>query len=426
MLWLKGNRDWLFVLLSIIIQIPLAVLLGHYYDERVSMASGYLVSSGLNPYTQFNFAGVFSHPSLAGIIPGNGYPPPWPLLLGVIFRLSYDITLNVYFYNFAIKIPIILGNIGLAYLVKHIIIKAQANSKWARNAWLFILFNPFILLTSTAWGGFDTLVALLCCASLYFSYIGKPKTSAFLLALGITLKPIALPLAGLPLLVSRPARSRRNIQYLLVFFSVFLVCFFGPFYVFGWSFPLGPDEWNAHFIMAGGMSPYNLIELFQAPVLPSRFELLGFLWAPALILGYYFAYRNRSKSINALAQNAVGILLIFFLTRSWLSEPNINLVLPFLLMAVEPGRRSWRTFHFAWAIPLLFMFFNFSFPQLFFLPFPTVLDSLTAFDQQVGSLRFVTRFIIAILWQIFAWNLVVKIFPRSKENNITPVNQRLT
>lgn len=416
MSWMKGNREWLIVLLSLIVQTPLAIFLGHYYDERVFMATGYLVSSGLNPYVPFNFAGIFSHPLLTGAIPSIGYPPPWPLLLGAIFRLSYSLVPNLFLYNFAIKIPIILGNIGLAYIVRRLLLKTQTNQNKAQTAWLFILFNPFILLTSTAWGDIDTIVALLCCASLYFLYADKIKMSALSMALGVALKPIALPLIGLPMLFSSPKHRRKNVQYLLIFTLAFLAFYFAPFYLFSWNIPLAPSEWNAQFRMAGGMTPFNITELFQASSsLPSGLEFLGFLWVPALIAGYYVVYRNRPKSINDFARKAVGLMLIFFLTRSWLSEPNINVLLPFMLLAIEPGKKSFRNFHFAWIIPLIFMFANVSFPQLFFLPFPSVLSSLATLDQQIGTVRLAARFLIAVVWQMFAWNLVVKMLRRNED-----------
>jgi hypothetical protein len=417
MSWLKGNREWLIVLVSLVVQTPLAIFLGHYYDERVFMATGYLVSSGLNPYVPFNFAGVFSHPLLTGVIPSIGYPPPWSLLLGVIFRLSYNIIPNLFLYNFAIKIPVIIGNISLAYMVRYMLLKAHGSPKKARTAWLFILFNPFILLTSSAWGNFDTVVAFFCIASLYFLNVGKIKESSFFMAVGVALKPIAIPLVGLPLLFYSPNQRRKNVQYLLIFSLIFLACFFVPLYLFGWNIPLGTNEWNIpQFKMAGGMSPFNIIELFQvSPLLPSELALLGYLWVPALMVGYYLVFRNRPKSINGLARKAVGITLVFFLARSWLSEPNINLILPLMLLTVAPYKKSFCNFHFAWIIPLAFMFLNFSFPQLFFLPFPSVLSSLASFDQQFGTVRLIARFLIAIAWQILSWNVVVKMLVRSED-----------
>ena len=151
------NRDFTIVLLSVLVQIPLAIFLGHYYDERSFMDTGYLVSAGLNPY-QTHLITVFS-PYIVGVNPITGDPPLWPLLLGLIYRLTYNITPDIFLYNFAIKIPVIASNIGLAYITKKILQTQGASERKIRFAWLFLLFNPFVLLTSTAWGQFDTLIS---------------------------------------------------------------------------------------------------------------------------------------------------------------------------------------------------------------------------------------------------------------------------
>lgn len=158
---LQVNREILIVLTSFLVQLPLAVFLGHYYDQTTFMDTGYLVSSGLNPY-QPHLIGVFPNPLLNGNNLIIGYPPPWPLLLGLIYRLSFNIIPNLFLYNFAIKVPVIASNIGLAYIVKSVMQKLNAPPKKVKAAWLFLLFNPFILLTTSAWGQFDTLIALLC------------------------------------------------------------------------------------------------------------------------------------------------------------------------------------------------------------------------------------------------------------------------
>ncbi|MGE5533662.1 MAG: hypothetical protein ACM3UN_04870, partial [Bacillota bacterium] len=147
LLSLKLHLDIVAVVLSILIQIPLAVLLGHYYDERSFIDTGYLVSNGLNPYIPHSIT-VFSNPNLIGINPIIGYPPLWPLLLGAIYRLSYDIIPNIFLYNFAIKIPVIASNIALAYLTKVIMQNLNMPPKKIQFAWLFLLFNPFTLLTT--------------------------------------------------------------------------------------------------------------------------------------------------------------------------------------------------------------------------------------------------------------------------------------
>jgi hypothetical protein len=84
------ERDELALLLSLMIQIPLAVFLGHFYDMRISMGTGYLVVEGLNPYEQHYLGGIFNHEIFQGITPGIGYPPPWAIILGLIYLLSYS------------------------------------------------------------------------------------------------------------------------------------------------------------------------------------------------------------------------------------------------------------------------------------------------------------------------------------------------
>lgn len=145
------TREILIVALSVLVQLPLAIFLGHYYDQRSFLDTGYLVSAGLNPYQQ-HFITVFSNPDMVGVNPIIGYPPLWPLLLGAIYRLTYNLTPNLFLYNFATKIPVIASNIALAYVTRKVMQQTGASPKRIRFAWLFLLFNPFTLLTTTAWG----------------------------------------------------------------------------------------------------------------------------------------------------------------------------------------------------------------------------------------------------------------------------------
>ena len=174
------RSDLLPVLLSVAVQIPLAIFLGHAYDQTSFLDTGYLVGTGLNPYLQYSI-NVFS-PHILGVNPIMGDPPLWPLLLGAIYRLTYSVTPNIFLYNFATKVPIIASNIILAFTVRSILRKQGASEKRVKFAWFFLLFNPFVLLTSVAWGQFDTLIALLCVVSLYLLSRGMVKVSAVTLA----------------------------------------------------------------------------------------------------------------------------------------------------------------------------------------------------------------------------------------------------
>ena len=414
---LKLHSDIVAVILSVLVQIPLAVFLGHYYDERSFIDTGYLVSSGLNPYIQ-QVITVFSHPALVGVNPIIGYPPLWPLLLGSIYRLTYNLTPNIFLYNFAIKIPVIASNIALAYAIKTIMQRLNIPPKRVQFAWLFLLFNPFTLLTTAAWGEFDTLIALLCVASLYFLSKGKIIKSSILLSLSIVLKPISLPLIGLPLLFSTPNNRRKNLLYILISTVVVVALWFLLFNLLSWKVPSSPSQITSYFKMADSMTLFSLVEVIQnTALLPTGLGFLGYLWIPALLIGYYLVYRNPPKSMPELAEKAVVLLLIFFLTRTWLSEPNINLIISLTLLSLVSKDLNFRNFAFLWVIPLVFMFFNTSLQQLFFLVSPSIISDLAQLDQSIRIWRLIAKFIVVLVWQFFAWRLVIKLLNRKSNGN---------
>jgi hypothetical protein len=395
------SSDFLLVILCVLIQLPLAIFLGHYYDQRIFLDTGYLVSAGLNPYQPHQIT-VFSNPDLIGTNPIIGYPPPWPLLLGFIYRLTYNITPNLFLYNFASKIPIIIANIALAYATRAVMQNLKMPPNKIRFAWLFLLFNPFTLLTTTAWGEYDTLIALLCLASIYLLSKGIQKRGTLLLSLSVVLKPISLPLIGLPL-ASQNRSPKKIAVNLSIIAAVIVSLWFLPLYLLDWIVHIAPDLVTPYFKMAGGITLFNIVELFQpTETLPVGFEFLGYLWIVALLVGYFFVYRHPPKTTEGLVEAAVGLLLLFFLTRSWLSEPNLNLLFPLMLILFGFGKISKKTIHLLWIIPFGFLFLNYAAPQLFFLVDPAVTSQIAAFNLQWGIWRVLARFGLTVLWFMFA------------------------
>ena len=423
MVTLKFNREILIVLLSIAVQIPLAVFLGHAYDETSFMDTGYLVSAGLNPYLP-HFITVFS-PRLVGVSLIIGDPPLWSLLLGAIYSISFNILPNIFLYNFAIKLPVIASNIGLAYIAKYILRQQGAPERKVKFVWLFLLFNPFVLLTTAAWGQFDNLIALLCVASLYFLSKGMVKKSAGLISLSVVLKPISFPLLGLPLVFFSKKNWLKTLQYILISVAVIVTLWILPFYFLGWETPFSSSQVTSYFTRAGGMTPFDLIEVFQNKVtLPAGLEFLGYIWIPALLLGYYLVYRDPPKALKEVTQKAIGIMLIFFLTYSWLSEPYINIVIVLALLALPLAEINFRNFHFLWIITLVFMVFTTNFFQLFYLVSPqSLVSAALQIENKIRSWRLIARFLIVVFWQLFAWILAVKIL-LSKEfkQRISPLD----
>ncbi len=384
-------------------QVTLGIFLGHYYDQRSFLDTGYLVAIGQNPYITHNITVFPQNPLLSGANPIIGYPPLWPLLLGAIYQATYALNQNLFLYNFATKIPIIVANIALAYATKTFLEHLNADKKIVEFSFLFLLFNPFTLLTTAAWGEYDTVIALLCILALYFLSVGKTKTSSILLAFSAVLKPISLPLLALPLLFTKGNNRRKNILYLSIMAITVVALWFFPFYLLNWVPPDSPTLATSYFRMAGGMTLFNSVEIFTGTTnLPSFLDFLGYLWIPAVLIGYYAVYRNPPKNLTQLAEKATALLLIFFLTRTWLSEPNLNLIIAFLLITMACGKISKTTFHLSWIIALFFMFLNLAVPQLFFLVDPHIISSLTLCDAQFVTARLAARLAVTVLWYFVA------------------------
>lgn len=413
--------------LSIILQIGLGLLFGHVYDMRIFMATGYLVGTGQNPYIAQDLSNVFNNPIFQGITT-IGYLPPWALVLGVIYRCVYAVFHNLVVYNLAIKIPVIAANIGLAYLVVDVLKKLGVDSKVSRRAWVFLLLNPFLLYFGSAWGQFDALVACLSLGSIILLYDGRYNWSAVLLALAISFKPIALPLLPVVLIFLDGKSRWQAVRYLGLFIlSVLLFCI-APFILFHWDPSPIIKGWNAHFMVGGGMSFMTFFELLKdAYQLPGLWWLLGLAWIPALGVGIYvlistqkLAQKSTQELANKLDERdltnlitmSTALIFIFFLTRAWLSEPNVTLLIPFVVILTSIGALPSLTLTAVWTLPLAFTIFNTSPPQLLFLNFPEAMVNYLRLSDQFRFARLIIRTILVIPWQIAGWWMVVACFKK--------------
>jgi hypothetical protein len=249
------------------------------------------------------------------------------------------------------------------------------------------------------------------------------KKNAVLLSLSVVLKPISFPLLGLPLFFSAKKDWPKILQYIVISVAIIVILWILPFYLFGWTLPSSSNKLTSYFTRAGGLSPFNIMEILQdRATLPSGLDFLGYIWIPGLLFGYYLVYRDPPKTFNELTQKAIGIMLIFFLTYSWLSEPYLNVVIALALLALPFTKVNFRNFHFLWVIPLIFMFLSTNFFQLFFLVSPQSLVSAgLQVEHNIRNWRLIAQFLIAVVWQVFAWRLVIKMLNRRKNSNSKPL-----
>jgi hypothetical protein len=400
---------------SIFLQAGLAFFFGHAYDMRIFMTTGYLVGTGQDPYVARNLSAVFHDTSFQGITT-LGYPPPWSIMLGLVYLFSYKIYANLILYNLAIKIPIIAANICLACLVARLLNKLGVRKITARKAWIFLLFNPFLLYASSAWGQFDSIVALVSLLALYKLSQGRLAGSALLLALAIALKPIAMPLvpAVFVFLLGRPFRQ------VLLHFSIFFVCaflfFVGPFIILKWDPTPILQNWNAHFVVGGGLSFMTFWELIRNSYqLPRSWWLVGLLWVPALGIAACKLKPAGDGLVNIL-KKSTAMILVFFLFRTWVSEPNLLLVLPMVVILTSVGEVDARALTALWILPLIFSFFNTSIFQLLFPSLPVLMDRLLFFSNEFRTARLVLRTVVVIPWLIAGGWIVLQCFKEDHFN----------
>ncbi|MDD5672989.1 MAG: glycosyltransferase 87 family protein [Chitinivibrionales bacterium] len=409
------------LILSVAIQLVAGFFLGHRYDMSIFMATGYLAGTGQNPYIPQDLSALFHSAYFSGLS-SIGYGPLWPLMLGLVYRCSYALVPNLLVYNCAIKLPIMAANIGLAYLVEHVLDKMGYGSAVARRARIYLFFNPFLLYASSAWGQFDSCVAFFALLALILLDAGKLSYSAILLALAISLKPTALPLLPVFMCFLLSKSWRKTLTYCgILATGLFLFCVF-PFVIFKWDPGIIFKHYNAHFIVGGGMSFMSWYELFKySYTLTGNWQSLGMMWMPALAISILALFPVEHSLVYLLKKSA-AFVLIFFLTRTWLSEPNIILVLSFVLILTLSGNLPPVLLTAVWVLPLIFGFFNTSMAQLLFPGFPGVMEQLLVLSDRFRDVRIVARTIIVVPWLIAGWWIVIaclKRRPYASANNLS-------
>ncbi len=409
---LPATPDRRVLALSIATQLVLGLLFGHSYDTRIFMATGYLVGAGHDPYVARNLSAVFPHVGFS-VITSVGYPPPWPLLLGLIYRGVYAVVPNFLVYNLAIKIPVIVANVGLAYLVAAILRDRGASAAVSARAWTFLLLNPFLLYFGAAWGEIDSIVALLALAALALLYARRRDGSAVLLALAVCVKPTALALLPAAFVYLAGRSLPRAVRYAAVCIGGILLFYVVPFFVFGWSRAPFTTRLNAQFVSRGALSFMTVVRLFRDPLLmQGRWWLLGLLWIPALAVGMV-ALRRGDGGFEDLLAKSVALTMIVFLTRTWLAETNVVLVLPLVLILTSLGALDRRALTAVWVLPLLFTFFNASPLQLLWVAFPGAMAHALSDVARYGHATLIARAAVVVAWQVAGWWIVVACLRRS-------------
>ena len=237
------------------------------------------------------------------------------------------------------KLPVVAATVVLAGLPVAALLRDLGQSPaTARKAYAWLLLNPLVLLTGAAWGQIDVIATCVAFVGLLALRAGRRDSSALLLALAACIKPIALPL--LPAALIHMARRSRlaALRYGLLWLGGIAVFYVLPFFALGWSRAPLEENLNRHFIMAGTMSVTTVARHVRELLilLAGHWWLLGVL-NPALAIAVVLARRS-GEGFDDLLRTALACALVV-LTRTWLAEPNVVLVLPFALVLGGATRR---------------------------------------------------------------------------------------
>jgi hypothetical protein len=416
--WAAGRWTWFatpdrrLLAAGVVLQLVLAALFAHAYDVRVFLGAGYLVGTGHTPYVARDLSSVFHH-AFFNLRTAIGYPPPWPLVLGALYRASYALVPDLHLYAFAAKLPVVAADVALAYLTGAALQNLGAAPETARRAWIALLFNPLVIYAGAVWGQVDALVAVLALAALLLLVARRPVASAALLGLAVCVKPIALPLVLAAVLFAWSRSRRRAVAYAGVFAASVLVFYVLPFQVLGWdASPLRAA--NAQFLMRGALTLSTVVLAVRHPLAePGHWWLVGVIWVPALVLAVVFA--RRGSSAEDLLRNGLALVLVMFLTRTWLAEPNVVLLLPLALVLAGLGRVSGRFFTALWVIALLFTLANASPVAMLWLTWPAEMRTGLAWAARNDGALLVLRAACVVAWQVAGWWLVVVCLRRERE-----------
>jgi hypothetical protein len=184
----------------------------------------------------------------------------------------------------------------------------------------------------------------------------------------------------------------------------------GPFAILEWDPTPILQHWNAQFSVGGGLSFMTFLELVEGSYqLPGLWWLLGMLWVPALGVAA-FILKPDGRGLLTLLKKSTALIMVFFLIRTWLSEPNLILVLPMILILTCLEELDPRLLTAVWVLALIYSIFNTSMFQLLFPSLPVLMDRLLKLSDVLRTARLVIRITVVIPWLMVGSWIVIKCF----------------
>lgn len=389
---------------------------------------------------------AYSYAWLSGILHSGAIPMAY-LPSGLnLYPDSNVLYVPGMLFNSIVKIPFLISDIAIAFLLYKIVEELTNNKGLAEKAALIWFLNPFVIWISAVWGMWDTLPALFSLAAFYFLLKRRISFSAVCLSFGVALKlyPV-LFLVPIGIYIFKSTSLESKFKSTLKFFSVFLVStvlLFLPYLsnitsFFYDSFEVNPSATGTVINqvthpVAFGLTYWSLFQLNNLINLPvtsgfvSIVSLASVGLVAAALLFVYFQTNKMTfqKPTYDLALVMVLPLLALFLSYRIISEQWFIWALPFLVILCVAGCVKGAFYWGASILALIYVVLNCPLP-FFFLPlapwYSNTLLSMVHVVWSIGLIRFV---FLAILGCIFSIVLILMIIKLLKTREYPKIIER--
>lgn len=257
--------------------------------------------------------------------------------LGLIRELF---SISDSFFYFVLKLPSIISDLGLAFLIYKVLEKA-VSKKMAMYGMAFCLFNPVLIFNASIWGAFDGFMTLFLFASIYYLAHKKLILSSIFFGISVLVKPQAIAIGPVFLFWLIYTFNQKTIVNNFLKLSLP-----GILTVFLLSLPFFPSDplfgfMNLFIQMAqdykgNSLFAYNLWGTFgfwidDSTLLgPLSYRAWGILLMGAFWIYFFILfYKKRISDVYTLA--TLGFLAFFFLPTR-VHERYLFSAIPFLIL----------------------------------------------------------------------------------------------
>ncbi|MEM1540439.1 MAG: glycosyltransferase 87 family protein [Candidatus Bathyarchaeia archaeon] len=411
------------ILLGLIVRLALCFWTGHPWDFEVFIRVGYYVAKGSSLFGIYPAESYYKEGLGQPIFPyvtGLGYLPAWGLYTALAYRIYSLLPVSPFLYYFMLKLAPILGDSASTHLIYSLTWMVTGDVEKARLSALTFFLCPFIILISSVWGMFDSTPLAFTLASAMLLLLDKPFLSGICLGIGIYIKVV--PIIYLPihmLYLSSKKGIRQALTHLLTALLAPFMLTMVPLVYFGWDPSKAAITIFSQTQRTGEVLTYwNLSallndlfpEIFSSEVLNEvfSFPLVRYFWVLGLMVGYLLYHKLQKDSDEpqglSLLKGYLFVTIGFLLTRTFIPEQFVIHLAPLIIVQAKDWRPEkmlgWRS---VWIPALTFTFINlypFTFaylinPELWYV------FSYWAFTKPYSSVRYLARFITAVVFDLF-------------------------